>query len=151
MKTDRGKVLRRKVEKNAERQVKRTWNCIEGTEWEEEEHWYGSLCWCEKGQCVFAKEERVSQGGYIQYLASGGFQTVRTCWGKKSFNRCSGCAVWLEVGGQFIVLWLFSWIRGAHQSKELALLKFSSLHPVLKHGSRSLAVWKVFWCQTNNA
>lgn len=23
---------------------------------------------------------------------------------EKSFNRCSECAVWLEVGGQFIVL-----------------------------------------------
>jgi hypothetical protein len=22
---------------------------------------------------------------------------------EKSFNRCSGCAIWLEVGGQFIV------------------------------------------------
>lgn len=32
METDRGEVLRRKVEKNWEIKVKRTWNCKEGTE-----------------------------------------------------------------------------------------------------------------------
>jgi len=35
MKTDSEKVLRRNVEKNFERKVKRTRNCIVGTEWEE--------------------------------------------------------------------------------------------------------------------
>ncbi len=44
------------------------------------------------------------------------------------------------VGGQFIVPRLAGLPRSAHQSKRPALLKSSSLRPVLKHGSRSLAV-----------
>lgn len=129
MKTDRGKVLRRKVEKNAERQVKRTWNCIEGTEWEEEEQVHGLLCACEKGQRAW--EEKGFHRGHSYRMLLLGASKLPACAEEKSFNRCSGLAAVSEVGRQFIVSWLFGVVRLAHQSRGLALLKFSSLHPVL--------------------
>jgi len=99
MKTDSGKVLRRKVEKNAERQVKRTWNCIEGTEWEEEERAPGSLGEREKGQRA-KRGERALQGDPTQGFAAGGLQTARVRWGKtKGLNRCSAARWWSDSWG----------------------------------------------------
>jgi len=146
MKTDRGKVLRRKVEKNVERQVKRTWTCIEGTEWEEEERLHGLLCGGEKGQRAW--EKKTLHRGDPHRVLLLGVHKLLACAEEKGLNRCSGCAVEPEVARQFIVLWLFGAASGAHQSNGPALLKFFSLHLVLKHESRSLAVWRVFWWQT---
>ena len=146
MKTDSEKVLRRKVEKNVERQVKRTWTCIEGTEWEEEEQAHGLLCVGEKGQRAREKKTFHRGGPYSSLLL--GAHKLSACAEEKGSNRCSGCAVASEVARQFIVLWLFGVASGAHQSNESALLKFFSLHLVLEHESRSLAVWRVFWWQT---
>jgi len=63
METDSGKVLRRKVEKNFERKVKRTRNCTEGTEWEEKVGVAGSLAALD--QELGGGEEKTEKGGML--------------------------------------------------------------------------------------
>jgi len=94
MKTDRGKVLRRKVEKNAEKQVKRTWNCIEGTEWEEKERWRGLLRWREKGQCAQEKKG-FHRGRPYRMSLLGASKLLAVCWGKRLQS-----VLWVRCGAR---------------------------------------------------
>lgn len=80
------------------------------------------------------------RGAAYSSLRSGGRGTARVRRGKKSSNRCSGRAAVAEVAGQLHCPVIIRCCRRVQQSLGPALLKFSSLHPVLKHGSRSLAV-----------
>ena len=103
----------------------------------------GALLWFtavarKRAMCV--GEERASQGGHIHVACALGVSELLACIEEKGLNRCSGRAAVAEVAGQLHCPVIIRRCRRVHQSLGPALLKFSSLHPVLKHGSRSLAV-----------
>lgn len=79
-------------------------------------------------------------GGSHTVACALGVTELLACVEEYGFNRCSGRAAVAEVAGQLHCPVIIRCSRRVHQSKKPALLKFSSLHPVLKHGSRSLAV-----------
>lgn len=89
-----------------------------------------------------ARGDRALQGDHIQWFAFWGLANCSERAEEKprvaidALRRGGGPT----VGGQFIVPRLAGLPCSAHQSKRPALLKSSSLRPVLKHGSRSLAV-----------
>lgn len=101
-----------------------------------------------KRAMCFAGEESVSQGGHTHVACALEAAELLACIEEYGLNRCSGRAAVAEVAGQLHCPVIIRCCRRVQQSLGPALLKFSSLHPVLKHGSRSLAVWRVFWCQT---
>lgn len=111
MKTDSGKVLRRKVEKNAERQVKRTWTCIEGTEWEEGELLeVGLLASGEKEQCAFCERIKGSTGGALRCIAIWGLSKLLaraegSVYTATLIGALGAPLVW-QLEDNCIVLWL---------------------------------------------
>ena len=93
-----------------------------------------------KGDVLLREKKGLHRGVTYSGLRSGGFGTARVRRGKHGLHRCSGRAAVAEVAGQLHCPVIIRCCRRVQQSLGPALLKFSSLHPVLKHGSRSLAV-----------
>ena len=89
---------------------------------------------------VLAGEESAPQGGHTHVACALGAAELLACIEEQGPNRCSGRAAVAEVAGQLHCPVIIRCCRRVQQSLGPALLKFSSLHPVLKHGSRSLAV-----------
>lgn len=105
----------------------------------------GALLWFtavtrKRATCMSDRRKRLTGGSHTRGLRSGGCPTLVACVEEHGPNRCSGRAAVAEVAGQLHCPVIIRRCRRVQQSQGPALLKFSSLHPVLKHGSRSLAV-----------
>jgi len=72
-----------------------------------------------------------STGGSHTVACALGVTELLACVEEYGFNRCSGRAAVAEVAGQLHCPVIIRCCRRVHQPLELALLKFSSLHPVL--------------------
>jgi len=67
----------------------------------------GALAWftvLARKRAVCCERRKGSTGGVHTVSCSLGASKLFAHAEEYSFNRCSGCAIWLEVGGQFIVL-----------------------------------------------
>jgi len=85
-----------------------------------------------KGDVPSREKNGFHRGAAYSSLRSGGRGTARVRRGKnQGSNRCSGRAAVAEVAGQLHCPVIIRCCRRVHQPLELALLKFSSLHPVL--------------------
>jgi hypothetical protein len=82
-----------------------------------------------KRAMCFAGEESVSQGGHTHVACALEAAELLACIEEYGLNRCSGRAAVAEVAGQLHCPVIIRCCRRVHQSLELALLKFSSLHP----------------------
>ena len=88
----------------------------------------------------------------------GGREVVATCrlkllWlgeERQVGHRSSGHALGAGVGGQALSLDYSLSSRGP-STKANGFWKCRFLHPVLKHGSRSLTVWREYWCKTTGS
>ena len=86
-------------------------------------------CKSARKRAACAGEEGMPQGGATHGVCFAGLllETARRALRKKASIGALGVLRALEVVGQFIVWRLFSAASGAHQSREPALLKNSSL------------------------